>query len=457
MPHSNPNRPAAPGQNCSPPAAADARSLRLMSRRPRVLLMAFACDPQLGSEPEVGWQWVRNIARSCDVWVITDGAHQAAVDAHLRLHPDPVIHMIYHRLARPLNRLQRGRIAMNVYYYLWELSAVPKVRRLHRHVGFDLAQHITYVRYWMPSAAAALDVPFVWGPVGGGESAPPLFRREMRPRHRLLELARSLARRIFEWDPLVRLTARRATVAIAVTAETAACVRRLGVRHVEVLPAIGYVPWAANDALPGGAPRAFRFISIGRLLHWKGVDLAIRAFAAAGLPGARLLIVGDGPERLRLHALAEALGLAGRIDFTGELPRTEVRNLLTDSDVLVHPSLHDSGGAVCLEAMAAAKPIICLDLGGPGTLVVSDCGIRVAPGNPGQAVGDIAAAMRLLHGDAALRHRMGAAGRQHVAGAHSWEKKMLHLGRIYAEVLQNPGVPGAWAALEAPVSAGCAC
>jgi hypothetical protein len=131
---------------------------------------------------------------------------------------------------------KRGQRGVQVYYYLWQISAIPFVRRLHREVGFDVVQHATFVKYWAPSALAFLKgVPFILGPVGGGESAPLSLWPTLGLRGFLYEVARTLAPFLGELDPLVRLTARRAALALATTPETAARLARLGARRVEVM------------------------------------------------------------------------------------------------------------------------------------------------------------------------------------------------------------------------------
>ena len=72
--------------------------------------------------------------------------------------------------------------------------------------------------------------------------------------------------------------------------------------------------------------------------------------------------MGDGRERKRLQVLAEQLGVADKVHFWGFLSRSETLQKLSEYHILVHPSLHDSGGNVCLEAMAVGRPIICLNL-----------------------------------------------------------------------------------------------
>jgi glycosyltransferase involved in cell wall biosynthesis len=298
-------------------------------------------------------------------------------------------------------------------------------------VTFDLVHHITFVKYWMPSFLALLGPPFIWGPVGGGESAPPAFHRAFSLRGRLYERARSIARAVGNADPFVRLTARRAAIGLATTAETAARMRALGCRDVRVFPEAAL---SDEDLLQLGCARQsrggrLRLISIGGLLHLKGFDLGLRAFA-------RLLeradvgeywIVGDGPERRRLETLAATLGISDRVRFHGRVPRAQVIELLSEADILVHPTLHDSGGWTCLEGMAAGKPVICLDCGGPVEQVTPETGIRVPAHTPEQAIVDLAFAFETLALNPELRARMGQAGRARVRRDFCWSTKPARL------------------------------
>jgi glycosyltransferase involved in cell wall biosynthesis len=189
--------------------------------------------------------------------------------------------------------------------------------------------------------------------------------------------------------------------------------------------------------LPPSDGAALRFISMGRLLHWKGFHLGLKAFAQAAIPQSEYWIVGDGPERANLSDLVRRLGLLERVRFMGVQPRAQVLEMLAACDMLVHPSLHDSGGWVCLEAMAAGKPVLCLDLGGPAEMVTDHTGVKVAANTPEQAVADLARAMTTLGRDRDLRYAMGEAGRARVRAEYMWENKGDQLDAFYASVLQG--------------------
>ena len=97
--------------------------------------------------------------------------------------------------------------------------------------------------------------------------------------------------------------------------------------------------------------------------------------------------------------------------FWGNLPREKTLEKLAQSHVLVHPSLHDSGGWVCLESMAAGRPVLCLDLGGPAVQVTAETGVKVSAHTPEQTVQELSAAMKQLAQEPELRERMGTAGK----------------------------------------------
>jgi glycosyltransferase involved in cell wall biosynthesis len=401
----------------------------------RILISAYACEPEKGSEPGVGWNWAQQMGRYHEVWVITRANNRAPIEKALAKEPLPNVHWVHFDLPRWARFWKDRHRGIHLYYYLWQIGAYFVARKLHRRVSFNLVHHVTFVNYWMPSFMALLPVPFVWGPVGGGESAPRSFWSSFSLRGKAYELLRDLARFLAEFDPFVRFAARRATVGLATTSQTEKRLRALGCRKVLIHPAVGLVPEEIRtlNAMPLRQSDPFRFFSIGELLHLKGFDLGLRAFARfqARFPATEYWIIGDGPERKRLEKLAHSLGLAGKVRFWGTIPRTEVLAKLADCDVLVHPSLHDSGGWVCLEAMAAGRPVICLDLGGPALQVTEDTGIKVPATWPERVVSDLAAAFYKLASDPELRARLGLGARKRVEEHFNWEKKGLFMTKLY--------------------------
>ncbi|PLZ54182.1 glycosyltransferase family 4 protein, partial [Fischerella thermalis] len=218
-------------------------------------------------------------------------------------------------------------------------------------------------------------------------------------------------------------------------------VSALGAKRIEVIygqTGINQQEIAQLGQLPVEASAtSIRFISIGRLLHWKGFHLGLRAFAQANLPNGEFWIVGDGPERKRLENLSRELQISDRVHFFGNLPRDLTLSKLGECDVLVHPSLHDFSPTVCLEAMAASRPVICLELGGPATQITAETGFKIPAHTPEQVTVDMAKVMQRLAVEPDLRVRMGKAGRQRVNQLYSWEMKGKFLRKLYTEIVHQ--------------------
>jgi glycosyltransferase involved in cell wall biosynthesis len=402
----------------------------------KVLLSAYSCEPGQGSERGLGWDVAKAVAKYHEVWVLTrPDEGRETIEAELTRNPDLNLHFVYFNLPILGGCWKWGFGLMQLHYYFWQIQAYLVGRRLHQQIDFDLAHHVTFVKYSRPSFLCLLPIPLVWGPIGGGEFAPPAFWQDFSLKNKIYEASRLLASWVFESDPFVRLTARRSYIAKATTEDTAKRVLRLGAKNVQVDLAIGLsseeIATLANQNRSGGA---IRFISIGRLLHWKGFHLGLQAFAEAGLPDAEYWIVGDGPERQKLQNLAESLGVSHQVTFWTALPRQETLKKLSECIGLIHPSLHDSGAGVCLEAMAAGCPVICLDLGGPAVQVTEETGFKVTAVTPKQAIRDLATAIAQLAISTDLRHRMSEAGRKRVNEVFSWDVKGLAFASLYEEI-----------------------
>ena len=406
----------------------------------KILLSAYACEPGRGTEPGVGWNNAWEISKYHEVWVLTrpdDG--REAIEAELARNPNPNLHFVYFTLPILGGSWRWGSIAFLLHYYLWQVQAYFVARRLHQETGFDVAHHVSFVRYSTPSFLVFLPIPLIWGPVGGGESAPGAFWRDFSFKNKVYELLRSIARWFGERDPFARLTAQYSALVRVTTEDTAVRVRAMGATGVELFSESSLTQEEINRLVRCATTSNsdVRFISMGRLLHWKGFHLGLKAFALANLPDAEYWILGDGPERHRLEALTQQLGIQDQVKFWNRLPRDEALQKLGSCTALVHPSLHDSGGWVCLEAMAARRPIICLNLGGTALQVTAETGFKIEAYNPDQVVQELSEAMIRLAKDPELQVQMGLAGQRRVKEFYNWEMRGILISNLYKDVVEQ--------------------
>jgi glycosyltransferase involved in cell wall biosynthesis len=370
---------------------------------------------------------VRELAREFDVSVITRANNRAVIEA---ADPSEFVRaprFIYHDLNRSLRFWKRGNRGAQLYYVLWQQALRARLRELPGIESFDVAHHITFGRYWIPTPLTEVEAPLVFGPVGGADSLPVPFRTTLGFRARRFNVLRETIRGMAETRSTLRNCISHSTIALGTTEATVDALRRLGARDARLEPAVGL----PEEEIAAFGKRQFpeqgpvRFVSSGALLAWKGFELGLRAFASVhgALPGSRFSIIGDGPERRNLQLLSRTLGIEGAVTFHGQLPRQDALRTMERSDVLVHPSYHDSGGWVCLEAMAMGLPVVCLDLAGPGVLVAPEAGRRIAATTPQETIRAIADSLLELGSDRELRHALGQAGRVHVGEEYSWNRR----------------------------------
>lgn len=398
-------------------------SLRRGARRPRVLVAAYACEPDSGSEPGVGWQMCQTISREHEVWVVTRSNNRSRIEAALERTPNPYLHFVYADLPRWARWWKRGERGIQLYYYLWQFAAWRVARRLNRAVKFDLAHHVTFVNDYTFTFLGLLDVPFVWGPIGSnGKGHAPLMSGSRAIFRDRLQYYFKASRRML--DPFLWLCITRAKLVIG---NHAAVIDRLPLLlaqdRYQTHIAIG-VEEAILSQLPARGDERFSVLSMGNLLPIKGFHLTLRAFAkfAQVVPTAQLTIVGEGPLRSSLEALTRELGIGDRVDFTGRLPRARALEYLNVADVFLFPS-SEVAGMVILEAMAHGVPVIGLQGTGVGEMVPPACGFAVEQSTLEATVDALADRLVRLASDREAQARMRAECRRVVRERYLWEHR----------------------------------
>jgi glycosyltransferase involved in cell wall biosynthesis len=309
----------------------------------------------------------------------------------LRREPNLRMHLV--AVPTPNQVSYRGEFARGerMRYVAWQQFLRRTARAMHADIGFDIAHHMTWGSDWMPSGLTGLrGVPFIWGPVGGTSPIPVRFWRELGGRELAVEIARGVicgSGRLVFGDRL----ARRAARVLVANPDVARRFRDSAPRvephialHLDELP-----PPPTEPADTSGRNR--RAVYAGRLLAWKGVQLAVAALARPEAHDWTLDVYGRGPYEAAVREAIERFGVADRVALRGARPRKEVIEALATCDALLFPSMHDSAGWIVAEALALGRPVVCLDVGGPAMQVGDARGVRVPVG--GDVVGALAAGL----------------------------------------------------------------
>jgi glycosyltransferase involved in cell wall biosynthesis len=414
--------------------------------RPRILACAFTCCPPgtpgfSGGEDVLGWNLLQQIARTHEVWALTQEADLHNIDQGLNERPVPGLHFHYVGLPQWLSPLLKIQGGHQLYYYLWQIRAFLVARKLHQKLGFDLFHHITYANDWMVSfIGALLPIPYVRGPGGGAHRTPKGLEHEYTLGGRLWEKVRSAGQWLFRHDPLFIRGQSRASAILVCNWDSARKVPPKWSPKVHLFPVSGVSSEDLSlSSTVKSQTREFKVLTAGSLIRVKGFGLAVKAFKlfVDKYPDSKLTIAGDGPEKRHLRRLIHRCKLENKVKLVGAVPRDDLLSKMVSSDALLFPSLRDGGGTVVIEAMSVAKPVICLDIGGPGLHITEDCGIKIAPTSSQETAQDLADALERLYLDEALRVKLGEAGRQRVRELYHWDRLGERLMEIYQPILHN--------------------
>jgi 2-deoxystreptamine N-acetyl-D-glucosaminyltransferase/2-deoxystreptamine glucosyltransferase len=192
---------------------------------------------------------------------------------------------------------------------------------------------------------------------------------------------------------------------------------------------------APGPDLLAGRPRP-RILFCGRLARQKGVETLVRAAALLRTPGARIELVGDGPERERLAALVAQLGVGDRVTLHGFVGHDEVPGVLRGADALVLPSVYEELGSVLLEGLQAGLPIVASRVGGIPH-AVGDAGLLVEPSDPAA----LAAALDRVLGEPGLAGRLRAAAGER-AREFDWDVLGRRVLGVYAQAAGRAATAG---------------
>lgn len=413
--------------------------------RLRVLAIAYACDPARGSEYGVGWGWVNAITADHDVTVITADFNAATIQNYLANQGDdgcPHPRFVYvknrpwhYRPSKLWLKIEESlaKPLMNLSYQDWLRCAFDEAKRELKQNHYDLVHLITFVGWRFPGKFYRLDLPFVWGPIGGMKNTPwkllPIFGLRGAIYYAGRNLINSLQLHVLRGPRRALKAADRGV--IAATSEIQKELWKRFRTKSRVVCEVGPPSVGAPKQMRRESSEPLRICWSGQ--HLPGKALPLLLHAAAKLPkdvDYRIEILGDGPFRKSWQSAASRLGIHEVCSWHGWIDRNRSLDVMRASHVFVITSLKDLTSTVAVEAISLGLPVIALDHCGFADLVTSACGLKIHPGSERQIVKDLAESIERLYRDEPLRARLsdGALARSR---DYSWRAKMDILHEIY--------------------------
>jgi len=417
-------------------------------KKPRVLLIAEAANPQWVSVPLEGWSHSVAIRRITEAHIVTQIRNRDAfVQAGLIENVDFTA-IDSQAVAKPLGNLAyklnggKGKgwttvMAFNALsYYYFE-------RKLWKHFAkdlqagkYDVVHRITPLSPTVPSLLAKklakIGIPFVAGPLNGGLPWPKGFDGARRKENEWL----SYVRNAYKILPGYRSMRRHASALIIGSRAT---YEQMGSQFHDrsiYIPENAIDPARFNVSIDREPNEPLRLAFVGRFVPYKGADMLLHAAAPLIRQGKVIVdLIGDGPMKQELIDLAKKLKISDGVIMDGWVEHAKLQDRLLMSDVFAFPSIREFGGAVVLEAMAIGLVPVVLDYGGPGELVSPQTGYAIAMGQREEIISRVAKALQELTDDPTQLREMGQKARQRVLKHFTWDAKAAMVLEVYKWVL----------------------
>lgn len=421
----------------------------------KVLINAYAVSPNWGSEPGMGWNWIINLARYCELYVITEGEWskeiQDAVDqarrngkdvsGHLTLEQAERLHFYYIPVPEKVRRMcwNQGDWRFYYYYRKWQKKALEVGRKIVEQEDIDIVHQLNMIGYREPGELwRIVGKPFVWGPFGGCELMPVAYLHDEGIRIRVVTILKNC---LNSWQihhsPRVRKAMCKADAIFNATKGVNETVKKLYRPDAFLLNETGcYVK--GTTALEHTNKGTFDVMWVGKFDFRKQLGLALNIIAKLkDCKGLRLHVCGNGSNKdvARYHQMCMDLGIQDLVVWHGVVPNAKVQQMMQNSDLLLFTSIMEGTPHVVMEALGNNLPTLCIDTCGQGDCVNSKCGFKVPLSNPNQTSRDMAAQIRGMyeHPEKLTELKQNCRLRQEEL---SWESKVRYMLGIYQSLVK---------------------
>jgi glycosyltransferase involved in cell wall biosynthesis len=428
----------------SPPFHIDPKNESRTVPRPRLLMIAYCFAPLGSMEERNGWQRALLAARTMDVTVFY--VPKVPLDELFKSLPEwlptgalkfePVEESLMCQLLKKLDS------TFYITYRLWHWKVFQRAKKMHQESPFSGSHLVTLCGYREPGYVWRIDIPHIWGPLGGTHNFPEAFMNSIQSWSRLRERIRTAINR-FQLNRSGRI--RRAILQSAAVVAASSGARSdfesgFGIQcDVELETGIDHPLRPLRQARNSSQP--LRILWTGRLREWKGLPILLHSIAS--LPNTvsvQVRIVGNGSSKTNWMNLASKLGIADQIEWIPWPTYQETLEYYSWADVFAFTSLRDTSGTGLLEALAAGCPILGLDHQGAKDIMTSECAIPIPTDSWHSAVSGYRDGILRLATDSNewLRLSHGASQR---AKAYVWEGRSDCIDANYRKYILGPATP----------------
>lgn len=419
----------------------------------KVLINAYACSPGMGSEPGMAWNWVVNLAKFCELYIITEGEFREKIDAVVpTLEQGGNMHFYYNPVSDEIRKMcwNQGDWRFYKYYRQWQWKTYLMAKDICEKERIDVLHQLNMIGFREPGYLWKLSkesgVPFVWGPVDAKDKFPVAYLDGASMKTKLfMRLENFLTGIQLRYSGRVRAAAHQASVIFSASSNSQRSFKKYMGIDSPLLNETGC--YMEESTLMGktdgeienrpiedkNSKETFDVLWVGKMDFRKQLALALRSIAECAQPKMRLHVVGGGDAE-PYHKLASELGIENLCVWHGAVSHEEVQKLMQESDVFFFTSVAEGTPHVVLESIGNHLPVVCFDTCGQGDSVNESVGRKIALSHPSQSAHDFARILNELEGNRALLKQLSENCKQRQMEL-SWEVKARKVVEEYKRII----------------------
>lgn len=407
----------------------------------KILINAYACSPNWGSEPGMAWNWCSNLAKYCELYIITEGEWRDEIEEALKTHPNGKnMHFYYNPVPEKVRKMcwDQGDWRFYYYYRKWQKKTLKIAQQICKEHKIDVIHQLNMIGFREPGLLWKIEnIPFVWGPVGGMELMSTGFLNgepfKLKFTLYLKNLINGLQRR---YQPNVNKALKRASGLTAATKGVYDFVKEYHNKEIILLNETG----CYERELPEKRQEkeTFDIVWVGKFDYRKQLGLAIESIAKLKeYKKLKLHIIGSGTdgETSRYKTLSANLGIDDMVVWHGKIPNAEVQRIMRKSDIFLFTSIMEGTPHVVLEAIQNALPVICFNACGQSGVVNETIGVKIPLTNKERAAVDFSNAIRRLYNNTDELKQMSINCNQRQKEI-SWDGKAKTMVGIYEKAIK---------------------
>ena len=419
----------------------------------KVLINAYACSPGMGSEPGMAWNWVVNLAKFCELHIITEGEFREKIEAVApTLEQGVNMHFYYNPVSDEIRKMcwNQGDWRFYKYYRQWQWKTYLMAKDICEKERIDVLHQLNMIGFREPGYLWKLSkengVPFVWGPVDAKDKFPVAYLDGANIKTKLfMRLKNFLTGIQLRYSGRVRAAAHQASVIFSASSNSQRSFKKyMGIDspllnetgcYIEESVSMGKADGEIEDRpiKDKSSKETFDVLWVGKMDFRKQLALALKSIAESAQPKMRLHVVGGGNAE-PYHKLASELGIENQCVWHGAVSHGEVQKLMQESDVFFFTSVAEGTPHVVLESIGNHLPVVCFDTCGQGDSVNDSVGRKIALSHPSQSAHDFARILNELEGNRALLKHLSENCKQRQMDL-SWEVKARKIVEEYERII----------------------